>query len=83
MPQLGRLEEGAPADLLLFREDPTRDLAALDTLEAVVADGRLYRRDALERALELQREHFRGRIYDTLTLGAARAATTVMDTLAR
>ena len=30
---LGELKEGAPADLVLFREDPTKDLAALDTIE--------------------------------------------------
>jgi predicted amidohydrolase len=40
--QLGSIEVGAPADLLIFRQDPTRDLAALNTLEAVVMRGRLY-----------------------------------------
>lgn len=58
IPGLGTLAEGAPADLLVFREDPTRDLAALASLEAVVADGRLYRIDALRAALERQRDHF-------------------------
>ena len=42
LPQLGTVQEGAPAAFLFFREDPTRDLAALATLEAVVAQGRLY-----------------------------------------
>lgn len=41
-PTLGRLDPGAPADFLIFRKDPTKDLANLATLEAVVADGRLY-----------------------------------------
>ncbi len=58
VPGLGRIESGAPADLLIFREDPTRDLAALDTLEAVVADGRLYRKADLDAALARQRERF-------------------------
>ncbi len=83
MPQLGRLEVGAPADLLLFREDPTLDLAALDTLEGVVADGRRYSRAELERALERQRRHFRARVYDAVTLQAARAATAAMERLTR
>jgi cytosine/adenosine deaminase-related metal-dependent hydrolase len=43
-PGLGRLDPGAPADFLIFRKDPTQDLANLSTLEAVVADGRLYTR---------------------------------------
>lgn len=51
VPGLGRIEPGAPADLLLFREDPTRDLAALATLEAVIADGRLYAKADLDRAI--------------------------------
>jgi len=42
IPQLGVLEPGAPADLLLFRRDPTDDLSALTTLDAVVSQGRLY-----------------------------------------
>jgi imidazolonepropionase-like amidohydrolase len=54
---LGTLAEGAPADLLVFREDPTRDLAALDSLEAVVAAGRPYPRQVLDAALERQRAH--------------------------
>lgn len=42
IPQLGVVAVGAPADLLVFRQDPTRDLAAFATLEAVVMRGRLY-----------------------------------------
>lgn len=45
------IEVGAPADLLIFREDPMRDLAALDTLVAVIADGRLYEKAELDAAL--------------------------------
>ncbi|RIL02169.1 MAG: hypothetical protein DCC71_16780 [Proteobacteria bacterium] len=54
VPGLGRIEAGAPADLLVLREDPTRDLGALETLEAVVADGRLYERRDLSAALVRQ-----------------------------
>jgi imidazolonepropionase-like amidohydrolase len=42
IPQLGVLEAGAPADMLLFRADPTQDLNALSTLEAVISQGRLF-----------------------------------------
>ena len=48
---------GAPADLLVFREDPTRDLAALESLELVVADGRVYTRAQLDAALARHAEH--------------------------
>ena len=70
---LGVLQEGAVADLLVFRQDPTRDLAALATLEAVVADGRLYPRPALDAALARWRAHFEGRFYESLSSLAARA----------
>lgn len=73
MPGLGRLEAGAPADLLVFREDPSRDLAGLATLEAVVADGRLYRRDALEDATARLAEPLRRAPYEPLSSAAASA----------
>jgi adenine deaminase len=55
---LGRIAVGAPADLLVLREDPRRDLAALDSLEAVVAGGRLYPVDELRAALATQLRYF-------------------------
>jgi hypothetical protein len=73
VPRLGALEVGAPADLLVFREDPTRDLAALDTLLAVVQDGRLYTREMLD-AQELRyRENFDGFFQQRIALPAVRA----------
>jgi imidazolonepropionase-like amidohydrolase len=71
-PGLGRLEPGAPADLALFREDPTRDLAALATLEAVIADGRLYTRADLDAQLERSRRHFDGRLFDVVSQALVR-----------
>lgn len=70
--RLGVLREGAPADFVLFREDPTRALPALATIEAVVADGRLYTREALDEAIRLQLEYFDGPVYSTLYRGLAR-----------
>ena len=72
MAKLGTVQEGAPADFLLFREDPTRDLAALSTLEAVVAQGRLYPKAVLEAALARHREYFNGWLYDRLSMVFAR-----------
>lgn len=69
---LGVLRVGAPADFVLFRDDPTRDLRALATLEAVVADGRLYPRDALDESIRRQLEYFDGRVYSTLYRTLAR-----------
>jgi imidazolonepropionase-like amidohydrolase len=63
---LGELREGAPAELAVFRDDPTRDLAALDTLVAVVRDGRLYTREALDAQLARYRGHHEGTLYDAL-----------------
>lgn len=70
--KLGTVQEGAPADFLLFREDPTRDLAALSTLEGVVAQGRLYPKAVLEAALARHREYFNGWLYDQLSMIYAR-----------
>ncbi len=74
VPGLGRLEPGAPADLLIFSEDPTRDLQALRTLRAVVARGRLYPKDVLDRAVEDALSHFHGFPYEPLSMGAASVA---------
>jgi imidazolonepropionase-like amidohydrolase len=67
---LGVLEEGAPADILLFREDPTVDLRAASTLEAVVADGRYYSKDTLDKAAGSYRRRFGNPLYDRVAMGA-------------
>lgn len=48
---LGTRANGAPADFLIFRKDPTKDLAALDSLEAVVMQGRLYTKASIDAKL--------------------------------
>jgi len=70
--KLGIVQKGAPADVLFFREDPTRDLAALSTLEAVVAQGRLYPKATLNAALVRHRAHFNGWLYDRISMAYAR-----------
>lgn len=70
----GWLEAGAPADVLVFREDPAQDLAALDTLEAVVVEGRLYTREELDRQLAAYQDAFDSAAYDAITLPLVRRA---------
>jgi len=55
---LGRLAPGAPADLVLFARDPTEDLANLDTIVAVVSQGRIYPRAVLDAQLRRYRERY-------------------------
>ncbi len=71
-PLLGTLVDGAPADLLVFRDDPTQDLAALDTLQAVIADGRLYDRATLDGQLERYQDYFTGIVFDTISVEVVR-----------
>jgi len=68
LPALGTLAPGAPADLLVFREDPTHDLAKLATLEAVVADGRLYTREMLDDQLARYRRYADGWLFDRVSV---------------
>jgi cytosine/adenosine deaminase-related metal-dependent hydrolase len=55
---LGWLQAGAPADILLFRRDPTENLDHLSSLEAVVTAGRLYRTSDLHQALQASSAYF-------------------------
>jgi len=61
---LGAIAEGGPAELVIFREDPTQDLAALDTIAGVVRDGRLYTREELDAQLARYREWFDGAAFE-------------------
>ena len=79
MPMLGTLQQNAPADILLFREDPTRDLAALSTLEAVAVNGRLYPKEALDKALIRHKKYFEGRIFDYMTMTMVRQGMKMFD----
>lgn len=74
IPGLGTLQEGSPAELAIFREDPTRSLDALETLSGVVRDGRLYTRAQLDAQLARYREHFESPLYDSLVTPLVRRA---------
>jgi Amidohydrolase family len=71
---LGQLHPGAPADMLLFRRDPTTTLENLSSLMAVVSAGRLYRIDDLKRAAQEQAAYFASPLIEPLARrGAERA----------
>ena len=72
LPMLGTLQENAPADIALFREDPTRDLSALSSLEAVAANGRLYPKEVLDEGLLRHKRYFESRLFESVTMTAAR-----------
>ncbi|MGH7894264.1 MAG: amidohydrolase family protein [Candidatus Binatia bacterium] len=71
-PGLGTVAVGAPADLLVFRADPTRDLANLGTLEGVVAQGRFYPRAMLDAAVARYRAAFDGPVADAVSMALTR-----------
>jgi cytosine/adenosine deaminase-related metal-dependent hydrolase len=73
-PGLGRLDAGAPADFLIFGKDPTQDVANLSTLEAVVADGRLYTKADLEQRLARLRDHWSNPVVDGVMTELVRTA---------
>jgi cytosine/adenosine deaminase-related metal-dependent hydrolase len=70
--KLGVIAEEAPADLIVFQENPVHDLEALSTLRAVVAQGRFYSREALDEALQQHRECFERPAYDRVTTAVLR-----------
>lgn len=69
--KVGRLEVGAYADILFFKEDPTKDLDHLDSLLGVVADGRYYSRSTLDELVAQQQNHFNGALFDTISMKLA------------
>ncbi len=73
-PTLGRLDPGAPADFLVFREDPTKDLTNLSTLEAVIADGRLYTKEDLANRFARLKAQWSNPIVDFVMVQATRSA---------
>jgi imidazolonepropionase-like amidohydrolase len=75
---LGVVRAGAPADLLIFGGDPSRDLGALSTLHGVVAGGRLYPKAALDEALARHRARFEQPFYDLFTTTLIRLSARVM-----
>ncbi len=61
--EIGFLEIGRRADILLLSEDPRADLSALRRFHVVIAGGRVYARQELEVWGRSYRDHFRGGYY--------------------
>lgn len=59
----GQIAPGLPADIVVYARDPTRNLSNLETLQWVVADGRLYSKGRLDAWVERYRRHFHSRPY--------------------
>ena len=72
--KLGTIHPGAPADILLFREDPALSLDALDSLEIVIAAGRVYRIKELQQQLQEQIDYIEGPLYEFAIEPAIHAA---------
>jgi hypothetical protein len=70
---LGRLEPGAPADLAIFRGDPTADVQSLAGLAAVVIRGRLYLRSDLDAALARYLRWYANPLLDRIAVAKARS----------
>ena len=69
-----QIEAGAPADILLFRRDPTQSLDNLASLEAVIAAGRLYRSADLAQALHTSTAYFNSPLIKPLARRGAEQA---------
>ena len=72
VPQLARLRAGAPADFLVFAEDPTSSLDSLDSLRAVAVRGRLYRKPDLDDAAAEFQAYYERWLVDRLSVWTAR-----------
>jgi adenine deaminase len=69
---LGRLTQGAPADLLIFRQDSTKSLQDFTTLEAVVSRGKLCRQRDLLESLEAWRAFYENSVVDFVAQAVAK-----------
>ncbi len=72
IPQLGTIAIGAPADLLVLDRDPGKDIAALESLRAVVSAGHLLGISALRDAVDRQLAHYHRFAVDRASILAAR-----------
>jgi imidazolonepropionase-like amidohydrolase len=74
VPNLGMLQPGAPAEVLIFREDPTQNLDALATLAGVVRDGRLYTREVLDAQFDRYQAYFDAPLFNAIVAPLVRQA---------
>lgn len=69
----GQIAIGLPADIVLYRSDPTVSLGNLETEETIVADGRVYSERELKTWCERYRRHFGGWLYQMMMFGRLHA----------
>jgi len=74
VPDHGELRDGAAADLLIFKEDPTKSLAALGSLQAVMAQGRLYTIEQIQDGMRRYHEHYADPWFDKITMRLTESA---------
>ncbi len=79
--EIGVIEPGARADVLLLRSDPTRDLAALRDWSVLIADGRRYERALVDGWLERYQRHFHGPLYATVMGGVVSTVSRRFDNI--
>jgi imidazolonepropionase-like amidohydrolase len=68
----GRIAQDLPADLVIYRGDPTASLKALDSIDTVIADGRIYPEPLLDVWVEQYRAHFHSALYARVMGGLVR-----------
>ena len=64
--KIGKITAGAYADLLLFKNDPRKDLENIQHWDYAIVGGRIYARKDVDAAVERFDRHFRGKIYSTV-----------------
>ena len=64
--KIGRLQTGAFADMLIFENDPRNDLNSVQNWYMLMAGGRLYTRDYIDRSVARYDRHFRGAFYSSV-----------------
>ena len=74
IPKLGTIATGAPADILVLDRNPYEDLAALDSMRAVISGGHLFDMQLLRAAVDRQLAHYRSALVDRAGMIGGRLA---------
>ena len=74
----GTLREGSPAELAIYTQDPTQDLIHLDSMVAVVANGRLYSTQDLDHRINRFQQHYQGFSYRRVLMPSLRSLLAVL-----
>jgi Amidohydrolase family len=69
---LGTIIEKAPADFLIFKENPLEQTDALSFLRATTCAGKLFLREKLEKVVLCYQKFHRGKIFETISILATK-----------